>query len=222
MADYAADAAALLDHVGWERCARRRHQLRRDGRPGARRHVAGAVRAGWRSCARRPAARGGSSYPLHELAELPPAEAAAIGAAAARHPVHAGVARRRTRTTGRSSRCARRSAVRRQSAEERRGELAQLGARRGHDVWDRLRARSPARRSSPAAATTASPRRRTARRSRRGSPAPSCGCTRAATSSSSRTVPRSPDHPRLPRRLSRAVRARRTRRLRHGRDRHAR
>ena len=45
MADYAADAAALLDHVGLGSGSRRRRELRRDGRAGARRHVAGADRA---------------------------------------------------------------------------------------------------------------------------------------------------------------------------------
>ena len=59
---------------------RRRHQLRRHGRAGARRHVAGADRASRPRVhvAGRP---GRASYPLHELAELPPAEAAAIGPA---------------------------------------------------------------------------------------------------------------------------------------------
>ena len=48
MADYAADAAALLDAVGWDAVPGRGHQLRRHGRAGVRGDVAragGAARA---------------------------------------------------------------------------------------------------------------------------------------------------------------------------------
>ena len=85
-----------------------------------------------------PGGPGRASYPLHELAELPGRRGRGDRAAAARHPLHAGVARRRTRTTGRSSRRAPSAPRRAKSAETRRGELEQLGARRHHDVWDRL------------------------------------------------------------------------------------
>ena len=136
MADYAADGAALLDHVGWDRCA-----------------VVGVSFGGmvaqefavtWPERVTRLAllctSPGGperSSYPLHELADRPPHEQAAIG-----------ITLLDTRFTGDwldthpsdrallAARAPQRQT--RRSAEQRRGELAQLEARSGHDVWDRL------------------------------------------------------------------------------------
>jgi pimeloyl-ACP methyl ester carboxylesterase len=74
---------------------------------------------------------------LHELAALPPAEAAAIGLRLldtrftpewlADHPQDRALV---------DARAAGGAATKR--AEVRRGELEQLEARRGHDVWDRL------------------------------------------------------------------------------------
>ncbi|MFN3233388.1 MAG: alpha/beta fold hydrolase [Alphaproteobacteria bacterium] len=73
MADYAGDAAGLLAYVGWERC-----------------HVLGYSFGGMVAqevairfpeivekvvlCASTPGGAGGSSYPLHQLQELPPEE----------------------------------------------------------------------------------------------------------------------------------------------------
>ena len=136
MADYAADAAALLDHVGWERCG-----LVGISFGGM---VAQEIAVTWPERITRlalvctsPGGPGCASYPLHELAELPAAEAAAIGLRLldtrftpewlAEHPQdRALVEGRAARTTPPKS------------AEARRGEVEQLGARRHHDVWERL------------------------------------------------------------------------------------
>jgi len=137
MADYAADAVALLDHVGWDRCA-----LVGISFGGM---VAQEIAVTWPQRISRlalvctsPGGAGRASYPLHELAELPPAEAAAVGLRLVdtrftpewldSHP------------QDRALVDARAGGAATKSAEVRRGELEQLGARRGHDVWDRLRA----------------------------------------------------------------------------------
>ena len=136
MADYAADAAALLDHVGWSRCAV--VGISFGGM------VAQELAVTWPERITRLAlvctSSGGAgrpSYPLHELAELPPDEQAARALTLldtrfspewlASHPVDRAIVEGR----------AQRNAVDK-TGEQRRGELEQLGARRGHDVWDRL------------------------------------------------------------------------------------
>ena len=136
MADYAADAAGLLDHVGWDRCA-----------------VVGVSFGGmvaqelavtWPDRITRLAlvctssgGEGRPSYPLHELAKRPAAEQAEIGIRLldtrftpewlAEHPRDRAIVEQRNERARQA-----------RSQERRRGELEQLDARAGHDVWERL------------------------------------------------------------------------------------
>ena len=133
MADYAADAAALLDHVGWERCAV--VGISFGGM------VAQELAVTWPERITRlalvctsPGGPGRASYPLHELAELPPAEAAAIGLTAARHPVHA--------ATGWPTHPQDLALVEGRAARDRRAEAGRRAARRARPA------------AAPAAATT--------------------------------------------------------------------
>jgi pimeloyl-ACP methyl ester carboxylesterase len=136
MADYAADAAALLDHLGWDRC--RVVGISFGGM------VAQELAVTWPERIERlallctsPGGPDSSSYPLHELADLPADERAAIGLRIldtrftsewlADHPgdrqlVELMAARQSTSKTD----------------EQLAGEAAQLDARRRHDVRDRL------------------------------------------------------------------------------------
>jgi pimeloyl-ACP methyl ester carboxylesterase len=136
MADYAADAAAVLDSVGWAEA--RVMGISFGGM------VAQELAVTWPERISRlallctsPGGVGGSSYPLHKLADLPDEERAAALTAItdtrytpdwlAEHPSDQAVAEM---LAGR-----RRGSV---DPEARRGELAQLEARAGHDVTDRL------------------------------------------------------------------------------------
>ena len=136
MADYAADALALLDHVGWATCAV--FGVSFGGMVAQELAVTAPERVERLALAcTSPGGAGGSSYPLHELADLPAAERAAVGARIldtrftpeflAEHPVERSIAEL----------MAARGNVER-SGEQLRGEAEQLGARRHHDVWDRL------------------------------------------------------------------------------------
>jgi 3-oxoadipate enol-lactonase len=136
MAQYAADALALLDHVGWASC--RVVGVSFGGMVAQELAVTapGRVERLALMCTS-PGGAGGSSYPLHELADLGAAERAARSVRLldtrftdgwlASHPADRAfvdmLAQRH---------------LAEKSADERRGEAEQLGARRHHDVWDRL------------------------------------------------------------------------------------
>jgi pimeloyl-ACP methyl ester carboxylesterase len=136
MADYAADALALADHLDWSTFA-----LAGISFGGM---VAQELAVTWPDRVERlallctsPGGVGGSSYPLEELAALPPEEAAEQGTRLldtrfspewlADHPADRGLV---------ELIAARRGAPR--SAEEQRGIAAQMEARRHHDVSARL------------------------------------------------------------------------------------
>ncbi len=138
MADYAADAMALLDHLRWETC--RIIGVSFGGM------VAQELAVSWPQRVERlalvctsPGGAGGASYPLHELAAQPAAERAAVGMRIldtrftaqwlAEHP---------SDRTLVEMMAARNEAPR--SNMQRRGEAEQLAARREHDVSTRLSA----------------------------------------------------------------------------------
>jgi len=136
MSDYAADAAALLDEVGWSSC--RIMGVSFGGM------VALEFAASWPQrverlalCCTSPGGRLGSSYPLHELADLPAAERAAIALQLLdtrfdqewldSHPSDRALVDRLAEGLAGT-----------RTAEQQKGEAAQLGARSTHDVCDRL------------------------------------------------------------------------------------
>ena len=136
MADYAADAAGLIDHLGWDRC--RVVGVSFGGMVAQEFAVTWPARVERLAlCCTSPGGAGGASYPLQELADLDDeARAAAYPPLLdtrftpewlAAHPQTREfvelLARRPARPPG---------------GEARRGEREQLRARSHHDVWDRL------------------------------------------------------------------------------------
>jgi pimeloyl-ACP methyl ester carboxylesterase len=135
MADYAADAAALLDAVGWDSC-----RVVGTSFGGM---VAQEFAVTWPERVQRLAlvctSPGGefASYPLHTLADLPPEEAKALGATLldgrftpewlAAHDDDRALVEMVADMQGAPS-----------SEEVKRGEVAQLDARSRLDVLDRL------------------------------------------------------------------------------------
>ncbi len=136
MADYAADAAALLNHVGWPTA--RVFGISFGGM------VAQEFSVTWPERVERlvllctsPGGAGGSSYPLHTVASLPLDE---------QEPLRRHLADRRYTQEFLAGHpfdqmlvdmaAAARTVPR--TVEQVRGEALQLEARRGHDVWDRL------------------------------------------------------------------------------------
>jgi pimeloyl-ACP methyl ester carboxylesterase len=136
MADYAADAIALLDHVGWARA--RVVGISFGGMVAQELAVTAPERVERLALlCTSPGGAGGASYPLHELATMPVEEARAKGTQLldtrftpewlATHDGDRGLA---------EMMAARRSGTK--SDEQQRGEAEQLAARSRHDVCDRL------------------------------------------------------------------------------------
>jgi 3-oxoadipate enol-lactonase len=136
MADYAADAAALLDHVGWDSC--RVVGISFGGMVAQEFAVTFPERVERLALmCTSPGGALGSSYPLHELDGLPADERAATMVQLldtrftpewlASHPQDQGLVDFLARRVGAET-----------SAEVRRGEQEQLGARQALDVCDRL------------------------------------------------------------------------------------
>lgn len=136
MADYAADALALLDHVGWDRC--RVVGVSFGGMVAQELAVTAPERIERLALlCTSPGGAGGASYPLHELPGLSAEERARLAPLllderftpewlAEHEDARALVAFMAARTE------------RQRSAEVHRGEELQLQARRHHDVTDRL------------------------------------------------------------------------------------
>ena len=136
MADYAADALALLDHVGWDRA--RVIGVSFGGMVAQEVAVTAPERVERLALlCTSPGGAGGPSYPLQELATLPEAEARDKGIQVlntrftpewlATHDADRGLA---------EMMAARRGGTK--TSDQRRGEAEQLGARSRHDVCDRL------------------------------------------------------------------------------------
>jgi hypothetical protein len=136
MADHAADAIALMDHLGWDRC--RVWGISFGGMVAQELAVTVPERIERLALLCTSAGGpGGSSYPLHELASMPVAE---------RVSVSNRLMDTRFTDTWLAEHPADRLIVEQLNAAsladkpplQLRGERLQLEARRGHDVWDRL------------------------------------------------------------------------------------
>jgi 3-oxoadipate enol-lactonase len=136
MADYAADALGLLDHLGWDTA--RVVGISFGGMVAQELAVTHPRRIERLALlCTSPGGAGGSSYPLHELPGLPPDEQRRVGtlildtrftpAFLAEHPRQQGLADMMAERRGVDG-----------SPEVARGAALQMEARRHHDVWDRL------------------------------------------------------------------------------------
>ena len=125
MADYAADAIALLDHVGWERA--RVVGISFGGMVAQELAVTVPDRVERLALlCTSPGGAGGASYPLHELAALPDAEQMAERARCCSTRASRPSGSRRTTPTGARRDDGRRAAPREKSADgaARRGRAA--------------------------------------------------------------------------------------------------
>ena len=136
MADYAADAVALADYLGWTT-----FRLAGISFGGM---VAQEIAVTWPDRIERlallctsPGGEGGSSYPLHELAKLPPDEAAELGMKLLDSRFDADYLRDHPADAGLVEMIAARRAEPK-TDEEQAGLAAQLDARSRHDVCSRL------------------------------------------------------------------------------------
>ena len=136
MADYAADAIGLLDLLEWD--SARVVGISFGGMVAQELAVTVPDRIERLAlCCTSPGGSAGASYPLHELERLPPDERAEVGMRVLdtrftpewleQHPDDRALA---------EMMAARATASK--TDEQRRGEAEQLGARKGHDVTDRL------------------------------------------------------------------------------------
>ncbi len=136
MADYAADAVALIDEVGWDTC--RVVGISFGGMVAQELAVSAPERVERLAlCCTSPGGAGGASYPLEDLAALPLEERTALGSRLldtrfdvewlASHPGDRGLVEMMAARRDNSK-----------TAEQIRGEAEQLGARAHHDVTDRL------------------------------------------------------------------------------------
>jgi pimeloyl-ACP methyl ester carboxylesterase len=135
MADYAADAAALLDRIGWPSC--RVVGVSFGGMVAQELAVTWPERIGRLALlCTSPGGAGGASYPLHELATLAADERAAVSQRLLDTRFTADwLATHDTDRLLAEAIASRRAA---DDAEHARGAREQLEARRHHDVWDRL------------------------------------------------------------------------------------
>lgn len=137
MADYAADAIALLDAVGWDRC--RVFGVSFGGMVAQELAVTvpDRIERLVLSCTSPGGARG-ASYPLQDLAAMPAAARAELATRLLDTRFDADWLASRPADRGLAEMMAARRADADKPPDERRGEAEQLGARSRHDVGDRL------------------------------------------------------------------------------------
>lgn len=138
MADYAADAAALIDELGWESC--RVIGISFGGMVAQEFAVTMPSRVERLAlCCTSAGGAGGASYPLQDLAALPPAERAKTQLLLLDSRFHTSHLVTHPADLVLAGRLASRHMMDKdKSDKEKRGEAAQLQARAAHDVSARL------------------------------------------------------------------------------------